>query len=70
MDTRDNTISKIGIAILTKVRGEDCPHSIPQCVLAEDTPIFDKGTLITPLCDACVMGAIREILANYKIEVK
>lgn len=66
----DTKIESISLEVASRLRFSSCPHSIPECVLAEDTPIFNKGTLITPLCDSCVLTAVREVLAKYIVEDK
>jgi hypothetical protein len=43
-----------------------CEHGLPPMVLAESVPGHVTGvTPVRPLCDACVLDAVREFLCTY-----
>lgn len=60
---RNKRIDSAALRVASILRDRACPHGIPMCVLAEDVTGFVKGvTPVRPLCDACVMSAVRQAL--------
>jgi hypothetical protein len=64
LERRDErTLDRIALAVATPLRIEACPHGLPYHVWSRD-PVYPWGheAVCRPLCDACVMEAVRRAL--------
>lgn len=58
-----STSNAIALKVAAKLRMEECPHGLPyQVTSAQPIPPYGMGATCRPLCDACVMQAVREVL--------
>lgn len=62
MTTPSFARDRIALAVATRLRMDECPHGLPYRVTARETvPPWEPGECTCrPLCDACVMEAVRQ----------
>lgn len=62
MTTPSFARDRIALAVATRLRMDECPHGLPYRVTAQETvPPWEPGECTCrPLCDACVMEAVRQ----------
>lgn len=65
------SVDGVALRVAKRLRLEPCPHGLPYEVISA-TPIqpWGDGASARPLCDACVMAAVREALANADLIVR
>lgn len=62
MTTPSFARDRTALAVATRLRMDECPHGLPYRVTARETvPPWEPGECTCrPLCDACVMEAVRQ----------
>lgn len=64
--TPNRSIDLIALAIAERLRLRECQHGLPYQVTSRDpVPPWGSGATCRPLCDACVMDAVRDVLGRY-----
>jgi hypothetical protein len=63
MTPRQPVLDIIALRVAERLRDVPCPHGLPARVCSADpAPPWGEGATCKPLCDACVMEAVRAVL--------
>lgn len=63
-------VDRIALEVAKKLRFEECSHGLPYTVTsAQPIDPWGKNANCRPLCDTCVMDAIRSVFSSDVVDV-